>query len=145
MSLILTNRILGAVQWSCFLIHTLFIIHRFHVCKFSYLLTFICRFQINIHGALWLCAEYWNMSLTRSACSQVKLNVVVFCLLVFSSDDVNKCLFFSLLMPHGLPYCAFSCWSLLFNIALKCIAEVLSYDPLYTKATVSLTEKIPIT
>lgn len=60
------------------------IIHGLHICKFTYLLRFVCDPHISSHGAFMVIAtsaKTQKIGVTHHAHSQVRLTKVMFCLL----------------------------------------------------------------
>ena len=113
------------------------IICGFHINKF-YFLNSISKSQINT------CSTF--MTTDRVGCllcmfpDEVKSGHTLHS--CFSSQNINKCPFVVYSVPQFLHFCAFLLVILLFKVASKCSAKVLSSIPKCKKVAVCLTEKI---
>lgn len=77
----------------------------------------------------------------QQPCSQLRLNLVTFCLLVSILITINKCPFDGLFNAKVFAFLCFLLAISLFKMALKCSAEVLSSVPKCKKAEICLIEK----
>lgn len=111
----------------------IFIIHRFHVSKFTYSLKCICNF--NQYSMLsW---SFTELSMHRPV-TQLRPNKVLLCLFQIS------CLKCSLYGLFSTTFFAFSCFLLmilLFKMASKQSAKMLSYIPKHKEGCAGLNER----
>lgn len=124
------------------------IIHEFCICKFVYLLKFICNPQINICETFVVSLDTHMSRVAKNLSCLIAMfsvevergkNSLPFC---FSSYTINKCPFCHL---FGTMFPSFLCFLLvilLFKLASKHSAEVLSSVTRSKKAVMCLTEKI---
>ena len=108
---------------------SIFIIHRFCIYKFIYLLKCICNSKINTHSACAVTCGHirsgGNLSCLSCACCQLRLTKMMLCFLVSALVLETNVLSVVYLAPHF----AFPCCLLgisLFKMAPKCSTEVLS-------------------
>lgn len=125
----------------CTYTQLIIIIHGFHICKFAYLLKFICDpqnwYSWRFCGHLWTYAVLQRIWVIWYPCSRLRSNKVILCFLISILILWTSVFFMVCLAPHFSHFFAF-CW---FKMTHKHSAEVLSVVSKCRKAFL-LMEKI---